>query len=721
MPIEPASDWSRHPKFRTGFIILILALMVVVVVVGLELSLRAGRSLTDTLGRQFNEQQLITARNAKDLIERELDLVKGEIRIVARQVNILADNQEGLKRVIDNSMLRIAGGSVRRVEILEPEAGKVFLYTPNRHAVVEKPLAESSLDQLDLDAVAPDRVWVSRPGMDHSRIAMFMATVLEGPGRRLLVFELNATLLARPFLKNIRSGQLGYAWLIDGQGRFIYHYISEFIGKLAFQARQERNPDISFEEINRIQQDKMLRGREGVGFYYSGWHRGSTGLIKKLIAYTPVSISSHPPQQWSVAVVSPFHDMENAVNHRYTWQFLLVVFSISIMVVSFGALIFLEIRWSRTLGRRVEARTEELRRSEERYRLLVESAEDYIFTVDRDGKLQSMNNYTAKFFGGSPEELVGRGFEDLFPEPVASRLGQEVDKVYGYGKSRRDEFELDTDESSIWLNIHLMPIKEQGGGVGRVLCIARDITESKELERNLVNTEKLASLGTLAAGVAHEVNNPLGVILGFSDILLKKAEPGSQEAGDLEVIRRQGHHCKEVVANLLAFARQEDPEAEYCDLNECLIEILQISRHSLEMNNIDLDIETGEGLPLVLGHKRKLQQVFLNLVNNSMAAMSRGGEVTVTTGYERSSRRVVVVFQDDGEGITQKDLKRIFDPFFTTKSVGEGTGLGLFVTYGIIKQYGGTIECLSSGPDQPDRPSGTQFIIKLQPRKPGRS
>ena len=120
-----------------------------------------------------------------------------------------------------------------------------------------------------------------------------------------------------------------------------------------------------------------------------------------------------------------------------------------------------------------------------------------------------------------------------------------------------------------------------------------------------------------------------------------------------------------------------------------------------------------------MGHKRKLQQVFLNLMNNSLAALGEGGEVTVKTGYDRSSRRVTVLFRDNGEGIAQKDLKRIFDPFFTTKSIGEGTGLGLFVTYGIIKQYGGTIECLSSGLDQPEKPSGTQFIIKLKPRTAG--
>lgn len=714
MPFKWIEKRPHHPQYRQGFIVFIAAFMLVVVIIGLELSGRADSALMDTLCRQFNEQQLITARNASGLIERELSMVKAEIGIIGRQIHQALGRPEVMKGIIDNSMLRIAGGGVRKVEIIDRTAGKAFIYFPHRQAIVENTTDESSAEHLG-DAVIGDGIWVSRPRVDHGRMTMFMATAPGEAGRLLLVFEINPTLLVRPFLKDIRSGQLGYAWLIDGQGRLIYHHISDFIGKMSFQARPERNPDISYEEINRIQREKMIQGREGAGFYYSGWHRGTTGRIKKLIAYTPVSISISPPQTWSLAVVSPVYDMEAVVKHRHTWQFLLEVFSVSIIVIALGALIYLETRWSTTLSRQVETRTEDLRRSEERYRLLVESAEDYIFTIDLNKVLQSMNSYTAKFFGGSPEDLIGKGFGDLFPADIAIRLEKEVDNVFRYGKSRRDEFELDTDERQIWINIHLLPIKEKRGDVGRVLCIARDITESKDLERNLINTEKLASLGTLAAGVAHEVNNPLGVILGFCDILIKKAPPGSQELEDLEIIRRQGYNCKEVVSNLLALARQEDRESECCDLNECLYEISRVCRHSLEMNDIDLEILTGDGLPRVLGQKRKLQQVFLNLMNNSLAAVRHGGKVTVTTGYDLNSRRVTVHFQDNGEGISQKDLKRIFDPFFTTKSPGEGTGLGLFVTYGIIKQYGGTIDCLSSGPDQPGKPNGTQFIIKLKP------
>jgi signal transduction histidine kinase len=251
------------------------------------------------------------------------------------------------------------------------------------------------------------------------------------------------------------------------------------------------------------------------------------------------------------------------------------------------------------------------------------------------------------------------------------------------------------------------------------LCIARDITESKNLERQLINTEKLASLGTLAAGVAHEVNNPLGVMLGFCDILLRKTDKGTQEFEDLQTIERQGLHCKQVVENLLSFARLGEGDSEYADLTQCLEEIIKVVKHTLDMNDIELVLELAESVPLVRGDSRQLQQVFLNLTNNAVAAMRGGGTLTIRTYFERRSRKAVVQFQDDGIGIRQEDLDHIFEPFFTTKPEGEGTGLGLFVSYGIIGKYGGSIDCISRTADSPGKPSGTSFTLKLLTKRRG--
>ena len=543
-------------------------------------------------------------------------------------------------------------------------------------------------------------------------IGLFMGTLLPAESPMVLLFNLNVSWFLNPFLSEIRSGKTGYAWLIDEKGNFLYHPNTEFIGKNSMQIREEKYVDVPLGAIGEIQQEKMLKGEEGTGIYYSGWHRGITGKIKKLIAYSPVTISQSPSRLWSVAVVAPNSEIEDAVQRGHVRQLLLqglVIFAILFAAV---AVLFFEIRWSRSLEKRVSQRTEELKKSEEKYRSLVESAEDFIFTVDFDGHFQSMNSFTAIFFGGRPEDFIGRGLSSLFPEKVAQEQFKLVKLVFKAGKSVRDEFEIPLADHTTWISANFMPLKNEEGAVSAVLCIARDITENKNLERQLVNAEKLASLGTLAAGVAHEVNNPLGVILGFCDLLLRKTDKESQAYDDLKTIERQGLHCKQVVENLLSFARLGEGGSEYADVNQCIEDIVKVVRHTLDMHGIELSLSLAGDLPLVVGDSRQLQQVFMNLINNSSAAMPSGGKLKVITALERSTRKAVIRIEDDGIGIKPEHLDHIFEPFFTTKPEGEGTGLGLFVSYGIIAKYGGTIDCVSND-SASLKPRGTTFTIKL--------
>jgi signal transduction histidine kinase len=261
-----------------------------------------------------------------------------------------------------------------------------------------------------------------------------------------------------------------------------------------------------------------------------------------------------------------------------------------------------------------------------------------------------------------------------------------------------------------------MPIRNESGRVESVLCIARDITTEKNLERQLINTEKLASLGTLAAGVAHEINNPLGVILGFTDLLVRKTAKDSQAYEDLKTIERQGIHCKQIVENLLRFARFGEGNAASCNVNDAIREVVNIVRHTLEMESIDLNMDLDDTIPVVRGDSRELQQVFLNLINNACAAMKKGGTLTIHSEFLQEENKAMILIQDTGHGIKKKYIDRIFEPFFTTKPEGEGTGLGLSVTYGIISKYGGIIDCKSSPAgfqDNANTAHGTLFTIKL--------
>ncbi|MCJ7618455.1 MAG: ATP-binding protein [Desulfobacterales bacterium] len=368
----------------------------------------------------------------------------------------------------------------------------------------------------------------------------------------------------------------------------------------------------------------------------------------------------------------------------------------------------------RILQNQIADQSKEIKRCEERYRTLVESAEDFIFTVDNSGSFRSLNSFTAAFFGGVPSQFIGRPLSNLFSQEVAGEQLKLIKSVFQFGKSMRDEFMIVRGEYQIWLSANFMPRKDERGKVISVLCIARDITESKKLENQLINTEKLASMGTLAAGVAHEINNPLGIILGFTDLLLEKCEKNSQGYQDLKTIERHGLHCKAVVKNLLKFARHGEGIYEYCDINEPIRNIMDVVKHSLDMNDIELRLSLAPDLPEVKGDLRQMQQVILNLVNNATAAMKNGGILWISSVLDDDNEKVVVIVRDNGHGIQPEYMDKIFDPFFTTKSEGEGTGLGLSVSHGIVTKYEGTISCESNTSDSDNNPKGTTFTITLR-------
>ena len=706
-------DKEKRPKIKKNVLIVVSAIALLFLGAGAVLGLWSAREMRELVADQFNAQQLVIARHASSLIERQMQFLRKEILYLRNEWDSGEFDLEAYQKKIQEVFHRVLESGVWKIEIIDLKTLDNYIFMPYRQWSL-KDVHQKSLEIIPpLETRKEKDVWISTTQIKSYGINLFLGTSLSDNPSRFLLFNLNISWFLNPFLRDIRSGNTGYAWLIDEKGTFLYHPNTEFIGKSALEIREEIYPKyIPLGLIHFIQKEKMLRGEVGTGWYYSGWHRGITGKIKKLIAYCPVLISDAPGQRWSVAVVAPNSEIEDAVRKGYLRQFLLQGLVILVILLGAAAVLLFEMRWSRTLEEKVNRRTEELKKSEEKYRSLVESAEDFIFTIDAEGRFQSMNSFTANFFGGPAKAFLGKDLSTLFPEKVAQKQLKSVKDVYTLGKSVRNEFEIEMGEHTIWISANFMPLKDEDGHVSAVLCIARDITESKNLERQLINTEKLASLGTLAAGVAHEVNNPLGVILGFCDLLLRKADKNSQEYEDLKTIERQGLHCKQVVENLLSFARFGAADSEYSEINGCIEDIIKVVKHTLEMHDIELDLFLSENLPNVRGDSRQLQQVFLNLVNNAVSAMPNGGRLKIRTFLERTSRKAVIQIEDNGVGIKAEDVDHIFEPFFTTKPEGEGTGLGLFVSYGIITKYGGTIDCASHHSSSL-KPRGTMFTIKL--------
>jgi signal transduction histidine kinase len=283
--------------------------------------------------------------------------------------------------------------------------------------------------------------------------------------------------------------------------------------------------------------------------------------------------------------------------------------------------------------------------------------------------------------------------DDLCDQLEISRDDAGVQNIYQYMMRDRQAT----------LNIAAAPlISREGERIGR-LIILDDVTDRAELERRLMQADKLSSIGLLAAGVAHEVNTPLAVISTYAQMLAKQISGDEQKAPLLEKIARQTFRASEIVNSLLNFSRTSATEFVPVDLNKVVRETLSLVEHQFTKVSVKAELALDENLALVKGSPGKLQQVFLNLLLNARDAMESGGTLTVETRQSNGLVRVSV--RDTGAGIAAENLARIFDPFFTTKGAKKGTGLGLSVSYGIVREHGGDITVQS----QPGR--GTQFLL----------
>jgi two-component system NtrC family sensor kinase len=333
---------------------------------------------------------------------------------------------------------------------------------------------------------------------------------------------------------------------------------------------------------------------------------------------------------------------------------------------------------------------------------IVESLNVGVLAVDLHGTIDAWNSRMEELIGVTRTEAVGRLFRDLLPEDLVREIearGDE-DQVTGIYKQR-----LEYRGKPVILNVSITPlVGKSGEKIGRLLLFD-DVTQRERMEEQMSQTEKLTSLGILAAGVAHEVNTPLAVISNYIQMLAKQMPDGDPRQAIIEKIVKQTFRASEIVNNLLNFSRTGPSELADVDVNRVVEETLSLVAHPLKTSQIQVVKQLSTPLPAVRGSANKLQQVFLNLFLNARDAMPQGGMLEVKTASNNGSVEIEVA--DTGNGISREHIHKIFDPFFTTKSGGRGTGLGLSVTYGIIKEHAGKIDVRST----PGR--GTSFHVEF--------
>jgi two-component system NtrC family sensor kinase len=362
---------------------------------------------------------------------------------------------------------------------------------------------------------------------------------------------------------------------------------------------------------------------------------------------------------------------------------------------------------ARHLGPRLRQAIDRRRARQRHEQLLpvVDALPDTVLLCDSGGKVLCCSQACGPMFGAAEEDLAGAPFERLLDLDLDQSLPDDVRALRPGGSLEREARARRIDGSTFHALLTAVRVRS---GEPLLLLIVRDVSRWKLLQENGLQREKLTSLGQLISGVAHELNNPLTGVLGFSQLMLGYADLPDRARGDLRTVIAQAQRCERIVRNLLSFAREHKPEKRPIGVNGVLESTLALLEYPLRSDNILVVKDLQEDLPLVTADFHQLQQIFLSLLTNAHHAMARtrrGNRIVLRTRAQEGWVRIEVI--DDGPGIPEADLPRIFDPFFTTKPRGSGAGLGLSMCYGMVSEHGGRIRVSSH------EGKGTAFTVEL--------
>ncbi|MFH1998240.1 MAG: PAS domain-containing protein, partial [Planctomycetota bacterium] len=331
----------------------------------------------------------------------------------------------------------------------------------------------------------------------------------------------------------------------------------------------------------------------------------------------------------------------------------------------------------------------EVEQSEQRFRQFIDSAKDLISIKDLEGRYVVVNAASAKAFNRKEEDFIGKRAEDVLPEATAKVVNFHDKEVIWKNRHCTFEeiFEINGRDRHFFTT--RFPLTDYKGDLMGVCTITRDVTERIQLQEQLLQSAKLVAVGQLAAGVAHEINNPLTGILAFAEDMLDEVEKDSSMHADLNVIIRETLRCREIVRNLLDFAKQDTPKFEMTNLNKVLDQALVLVEKLPRFKDIVIQKNRAKRIPYVQADPQQLQQVVMNLILNAADAMKGKGTVILTTEYDHRHDKCIMAVEDTGPGIPENLIDKVFEPFFSSKGT---SGLGLALSWGIVERHRGIIE-----------------------------
>ncbi len=504
--------------------------------------------------------------------------------------------------------------------------------------------------------------------------------------------------IAQNFVRSIKSRTIRYAWMMDKDGTLLFHPKQPgMVGRNLYKA----DPTCFKCHLNFDLEKKIVEGRiENVGRYISPSGKD------KIVAFSTMPIGD---LKWIIAVSSPYTEVSLPIKQSMKlYSYLIVSIFITTSFVSAVLIVFNKKRisaqavarrkeelekYAAQLEDRVNERTAELSSEKEKLNTIVSTIGGGIILVSKEGQIQWANQMMGDMAGTN---VIGKYCEELF---------QDCNLAATYSHDHIDTIILTNlfDRKDDYFQVTTAPLIGDTGELHGYIRLIQDVTEIKKMEEQIINSEKLASIGRLAAGIAHEIGNPLTSIFSFVQILREMEREDTFKRESLETISFHVNRISEILKQLSGFAKIPSGESKRCMVNEIIDTALNLIQYDKKAKNISILKELSSDLPEIVTDANQLSQVFVNLTLNAIDAMPDGGTLTVRSFTRDGS--IAIQFQDTGIGIPKKDINKIFDPFYTTKE--KGTGLGLAVSYDIIKKMNGTL-AVSSKPGK-----STTFTILL--------
>jgi PAS domain S-box-containing protein len=539
--------------------------------------------------------------------------------------------------------------------------------------------------------------------------------------------------ITQKYIAPIKSGSRGYAWMMDSDGTLLYHPTQpQMVGKNLYHTDQSCfQCHKSFDT-----EKKMIEGAEEAFGSYE-----APGGENKLAGFYKFSIAR---KSWIVVVSAPYSDVIALMQKSRRFYSLLIVSIFITTLLASGATI---ITYKKKI--KAEEKTKHLenqRRLEREIEIskdflenIIENTKTNLMVIDKNLVVRTINTAQARTLGRPKKNIIGRPLFSLFPHNLAPYEGIPIEAIFqktlaGRSFEIRDYRITGIQAMPIYLAMNISPLLIDGKTPG-ILITSNDVTKrveleealkqytveledkvdkgtatAKKLEQQVLHSEKLAALGRLAAGVAHEIGNPLTSISTFAQLLREMATDEFTQSS-LDIINNHIQRITEIVRRMSTFSRADSLNIKFVQLNDVVNSTLDLMRFDKRMKStIEIGVSLDPGLPKTMIDEGQMSQVFINIILNALDAMPDGGKLTITTRHEKVYQGrddILIGFADTGVGISKDSLEKIFDPFYTTKEVGKGTGLGLSVSYNIVRRFKGDIKVES------ELGKGTVFTIIL--------